>query len=411
MIKVLLEGPVLTKSGYGEHARLVYRSISKNKNLDIFINPLNWGTCSWALPDEQMGECINKFRSYSRFCESNKQNPDYAIQIHVGIPSEFEKKAPYSVCVTAGIETDRASPNWIFKTNQGIDKIVVPSEHARSGLANTGYEVINKSNDTRTELVCACPVEVVPYPVKDMSGKKLDIDFETDFNFLQIAMMGPRKNIETSIRCFVEQFRENNNVGLVLKTSLSKSTIIDRVKLKKHMQNYVDSLGPKKCKIYLIHGNLTESEIHSLYTHPKIKAYFTTTHGEGFGLPIFEAAYSGIPVIATDWSGHIDFLTGKMNGKKKKLFAKIAYSLKEVQPEAVWEHLIVKESKWAFPQPTSVKEQLKKVYNNYGMYNKWAKKLKESLLETHNDDKITEMMSKAIIGDVGSPEEEVVVFK
>ena len=86
MIKVLLEGPLLTKSGYGEHARLVYRSISKNKNLDIFINPLNWGTCSWALPDEQMGECINKFRSYSRFCESNKQNPDYAIQIHVGIP-------------------------------------------------------------------------------------------------------------------------------------------------------------------------------------------------------------------------------------------------------------------------------------------------------------------------------------
>ena len=46
----------------------------------------------------------------------------------------------------------------------------------------------------------------------------------------------------------------------------------------------------------------------NLYAHPKIKAYVSLTHGEGYGLPLFEAAYHGIPIIAPDWSGHLDFL-------------------------------------------------------------------------------------------------------
>ena len=64
---------------------------------------------------------------------SNNQ-PQYDVQIRVGIPNEFEKKVPYSVCVTAGIESDKVSTSWILKTHQGIDKIIVPSLHAKNGF-------------------------------------------------------------------------------------------------------------------------------------------------------------------------------------------------------------------------------------------------------------------------------------
>ena len=40
MIRVLLEAPILTKSGYGEHSRLVYKALSERKDLEIMINPL-----------------------------------------------------------------------------------------------------------------------------------------------------------------------------------------------------------------------------------------------------------------------------------------------------------------------------------------------------------------------------------
>lgn len=397
-MRVLLEAPILTKSGYGEHARLVYRSISQSGDLDIFVDALNWGTCSWEAPDDELKNCIVKFKTYEANCKHNKAQQEYDMQIRVGIPNEFEKKAPYSVLVTAGIETDRVSANWLMKTHQGINKIIVPSEHAKTGFLHSAYEIMNNQTNQKGELRCACPVEVIHYPIKEPPEAPLDIDFDTDFNFLQIAMLGPRKNIEQSIRCFVEEFRENDNVGLIIKTSYSRSSIIDRQNTKKELSTFINSLGDKKCKIYLLHGNLTESEIHSLYTHPKIKAYFTTTHGEGYGLPIFEAAYSGLPVIAPGWSGHLDFLSGKHKGKDKKLFAKIDYDLKEVDPRAVYGELIIKDSRWAFPKDLSVKTQLSKVYKDYGMYKSWAKSLQATVLENHKLENILDQYRVSLIG-------------
>jgi len=397
-MRILLEAPILTKSGYGEHARLVYKALKKRKGLDIMIDPLAWGTTSWSNPNKEILESIQNFGRYVQHCRESQQNPKFDIQIHVGIPSEFEKKAPYSVCVTAGIETDRVSANWLIKTHQGIDKIIVPSEHAKSGFERASCEVINQENNTKTEIRRGAPIEVVPYPVKTPSGPPLDIEFETDFNFLSIAMMGPRKNLETTIEGFVEQFRDNPNVGLIIKTSLSRSSIMDREQTKKQIDNLVGALGEKKCKVYLIHGDLTESEIHSLYTHPKVKAYVTTTHGEGYGLRVFEAAYSGLPVIATDWSGHLDFLSADFKGKNKKLFARVDCDIKEVQKEALWKDLIGPECKWAYVKKLSYKTQLEKVYNNHGMYNKWAEVLRAEVLQNHKEEDILDKYLVSIFG-------------
>ena len=395
-MRLLFEAPVLTSSGYGEHARLVYSALKKKGDLDIFVNPLNWGRCTWELPRDELLEDIKKYKLYASQCEREKTNQQYSMQVLVGIPNEFVKKAPVSLCVTAGIETDRISPNWLIKTHQGIDKIIVPSHHAKFGFENTGYEVFNGETQAKTSLTCGCPVDVIPYPVKSPEGKPLDIDFSTNFNFLQIAMLGPRKNAHQSIKCFVEQFRDNPDVGLVLKTSQSRSSVIDRESTRIQLERYVKSLGEKKCKIYFLHGNLTEAEIHSLYTHPKIKAYYTTTHGEGFGLPIFEAAYSGLPVIATDWSGHLDFLSAPHKGKTKKLFAKIGCDIKQVHENAIWGDLIVKDSKWAYPIESSIKAQLEKVYKDHGMYKSWAKSLRSHIVENYTLENILDQYIESI---------------
>jgi|TARA_B100000085_G_scaffold281256_1_gene307509 glycosyltransferase involved in cell wall biosynthesis len=396
MRKVLLEGPILTRSGYGEHARLVFKALSQSDNVEIFVNPLKWGATSWAHPNKDIFKAIKKFANYNNVHAQAKQQAPYDMHIHVGIPNEFTKKAPFSICVTAGIETDRVSSNWLIKTHQGIDKLIVPSEHAKDGFVSTNYEVINETNNTKTILNCNCPVDVVPYPVKSPAGPGLDIDFSTDFNFLSVALMGHRKNIEMTLEGFVEQFRDNPNVGLILKTAVAKSSHMDRLITKKKLEDHIESLGEKKCKIYLLHGNLTEAELHSLYVHPKVKAYVTTTHGEGYGLPLFEAAYSGLPIIATDWSGHLDFLSGPKNGKNKKMFARVDYDLKPVQKEALWKDLIMEDSRWAFPKMLSYKAQLEKVYKNLGMYKKWSKVLKEKLEKDFSEEVVLAKMSEAL---------------
>ena len=161
------------------------------------------------------------------------------------------------------------------------------------------------------------------------------------------------------------------------------------------MKHWIQKLKDKKCKVYLLHGNLNEEQIHHLYNHDKIKCYVTTTHGEGFGLPIFEAAYSGLPVVAPAWSGHVDFLYKKFkkkNGKpdKKPLFTKVKYELEKVQQNAVWENVIVEDSKWAFSDQKSFKKALRNVYDAYSSKRAMASELKEYLHDEMSEEKIHE---------------------
>ena len=77
---------------------------------------------------------------------------------------------------------------------------------------------------------------------------------------------------------------------------------------------------------------MTDEEIHSLYLHGKIKSFVSFTHGEGFGLPLFEAAYSGLPVVAPGWSGQCDFL---FDENKKSHFYNVAFDIQPIQEDAV----------------------------------------------------------------------------
>ncbi|MED5531774.1 MAG: glycosyltransferase [Pseudomonadota bacterium] len=406
-IKVLLEAPILTQSGYGEHSRLVFESLISNPGLEVYVLPLQWGSTSWISDlNLEVEACVKKMYEYHSMCKSQNRDPEFDVQIRVGIPSEFEKKAPYSVMVTAGIETDRVSWAWILKTHQGIDKIIVPSEHSRETYEGTTYEVQNKNDNTVTEIQCKCPVEVVPYPVKNINPAEINLNLETDFNFLNIGLFGPRKNIEDSVKWFIKEFKDEENVGLVLKTGRSKGTQLDRQHTLEALKKLLEQTPDRKCKVYLLHGNMTEEEIHALYYHPKIKALVTTSHGEGYGLPLFEAAYSGLPVVATDWSGHLDFLTAPVKNKKtgktkdKKLFANVEYDMKEIPDTAVWENILVKGSRWAYPKEYSFKSELRKVYKNYTLYQSFAKKLQTHLKETHEKSSVLKSMFQALGIDV-----------
>ena len=199
MIRVLLEGPILTNSGYGEHTRLVYKSLSEDENVDIFVNPLSWGkTSSWIprVEDEfHLSVDLNVHKLQMYFESKQKKDICRLIFKYLLESHQNSQKAPYSIVVTAGIETDRVSAEWLLRTHKGIDKLIVPSDHARNGFVKTKYEVQNNKTGDKGTLECSCPVEVVPYPVKNVDFNHLNFQTTTDFNFLCVSLLGPRKNI------------------------------------------------------------------------------------------------------------------------------------------------------------------------------------------------------------------------
>lgn len=120
--------------------------------------------------------------------------------------------------------------------------------------------------------------------------------------------------------------------------------------------------------IYLLHGELTDDEMNSLYNHPKVKAHVSFTKGEGFGRPLLEASISGKPVIASGWSGQLDFL----NAEDAVL---VGGELKQIHPSSVWENVLIPESSWFKPDIQQCANAMAAVFMDYETFHKRAKKL------------------------------------
>jgi len=333
------------------------------------------------------------------------------VGVLVGIPNEFPVKAPGNnkilIGITAGIETDIIDNSWA-PVPVGLDGLCVVSQHAKNGFIqharrrNTGFE--KEYNDK---------IKVIPYPVKDLELNEEDnilneMDISTDFNFLSVAQMGPRKNMDLLVRAFVEEFHDESNVGLILKTNLVNNSRIDKEQCLNVLQRTLSNYPHRQCKIHHIHGNLNEKQLHSLYVSDKVDAYITTTHGEGYGLPIFEAAYSGLPVIAPAWSGHCDFLyapqTNKTSKRSKKVphFTKIKYTLEKVPSEVVWESLITPDSKWANCDMVDTKKKMRSFYTKnlnkaHTLDQKNANLLQQHLVENFTKDKILKLYQEQLL--------------
>jgi glycosyltransferase involved in cell wall biosynthesis len=134
-------------------------------------------------------------------------------------------------------------------------------------------------------------------------------------------------------------------------------------------------------KIHLLHGELSEREVSMLYRHPQIKALVSLTRGEGYGLPILEAAACGLPVIATGWSGHTDFLR---NGK----YIEVGYSLNEIHSSRVDNKIFIKGSKWANVNEEDFKRKIKKFKESSATPKEWANDLSKIILQDYSIESI-----------------------
>lgn len=380
---ILLRAPLLTMSGYGVYARQVARWLfgqeDSRQDLKIYTELLNWGQTPWytdiSAQDGLIGRCLQA---------SNYPKDFYDVTLQLQLPNEWcPELGKFNIGVTAGVESDKCNPQWIDAVNK-MDLVIVLSEFTKSVFVNTG--------GVKT------PIVVVPCSFPDeMLGQDkiepLNLNLETKFNFLVFGQMtggdanNDRKNLPYTLKWLFEEFAEDKDVGVVLKTNFGRMSNLDKIICQNTLTQFLQSLNKQQNpKFYLLHGEMTETEIVGLCKNPTMKALVSLSHGEGFGLPILEAAACGVPVIATDWSAHTEFLNlGK--------FIKVDADLVQIPQSRVDGQIWMPGTRWANPSEQDFKKKARKFYQASTMPGAWAKDLKATLLQKYSFESISAQYS------------------
>ena len=373
--KVLVRGPLLSQSGYGNHSRQVVKWLLKRDDLDVVTQVLGWGITPWLLDGDIEDGIIGEIMKRSITQMPTGIDLSYQVQL----PNEWDPTiAKVNVGITAAVETDICHPAWITACNK-MDAVVVPSMFTKGTLERSGH--------------CITPITVVPesfIPEITTETDVLDVDFSSKFNFLVFGMLtgqnprNDRKNLFYTLKWIMEEFHDEPDVGIVLKTSSGRGTKIDKKVTHKIIKQVVSEVRTSDFpKIHFLHGSMTNAEVASIYRHPKIKALVSLTRGEGYGLPILEAAASDMPVVATNWSGHLDFM-------RKGRFVAVDYTMQTIDPTRVDDQIFMTNARWAEPSEKDAKKRLRKLYESYQTPKGWAIELGERLRSSLSHKKICE---------------------
>jgi len=379
---LLFTAPVGTRSGYGAHSRDIVRSLIAMDRFDIKIFPVRWG----ATPQNALNEKDpNDIEIIKRLLVNPNMERQPDIHIHCVVPNEFMAIGKYNIGITAGIETTACPQDWIDGLNR-MDLNIVPSNFSKESLEKTVYDRIdNNTKKVLGSIKNEKPMEVL-FEGADTSiykkPKKISKDLKKEFqqidesflylyvgHWLSGSMGNDRKDTGMLVKLFLETFKDmKKKPALLMKTNSADFSILDREEQLKKIRGIKNEVKGDLPNVYLLHGDLTDVEMNELYNHPRVKAHISLTHGEGFGRPLLEASLSEKPFIASDWSGHKDFLP---NDKALMLPG----SLTKVPSEAFPENIYVEGSQWFSVNYPVASDVVKDVYNNYKKYTPLAKKL------------------------------------
>ena len=400
---MLICAPVSSRSGYGDHARDLVRSFLKIDKFDIKIIDVNWGSTPRNALDKKLDKNI-----IDCFLPEPKMDRQPDVYVDIRIPNEFQQYGKFNIGITAGIETNAVSNNWIDGCNK-MDLIIVPSEHSKNGFVNALYEKMQTQPDGKQtkvgELRLEKPIEALFEGVnediyKPLDNSSLDLvdDIKEDFAFLHVGLWGQggfgedRKDIAKLIKIFYESFaNKKKQPSLILKSAGATFSILDKEECLKKIRQIKNGF-PKDWKlpnVYLLHGSLSTEEMNKLYNHPKVKCFISLTHGEGFGRPLLEASMVGLPVITSGWSGQLDFLSQTDS-------MLLGGEMVQVPQSQHWENIIIPESQWFNVNEQQAYKAMNYCFQNYDDVKSKALNLMKINRDKFTLDKMTEKLDKII---------------
>jgi glycosyltransferase involved in cell wall biosynthesis len=225
-------------------------------------------------------------------------------------------------------------PQWIG-CDRNVSEIWTPSAYAKSALTR----IVSK------------PVNVVPHSIAAAPARTRRVN--APFTVLAMAdsrSSFSRKNPAGALEAFRRAFGTSSSARLLLKLTGSPDELRD-------LQNSFGDLS--SLNVQIIRGFLSPAALAELYRETDV--LLSLHRAEGFGLPMLEAMAHGIPVVATGWSGNLEF----MDPSNSRL---VPYRLIPVQDAAA----VYGSSIWAAPDLDAAALALRDLASDAGAYDRLA---------------------------------------
>jgi len=375
----IISCPFDTYSGYGARSRDLVKAIIKTDKYDVRLLSQRWGNTPFGFckDNPEWNFLLN------HHLPGNQVPKQPEIWAQVTVPNEYQPVGKFNIGFTAGIETTVCPAEFIEGCNR-MDLNIVSSEHAKKVLIESKFEKRNKETNNLEELVeLKKPVEVLFEGADTNIYKVIEKNQITNINldsiqeefaylfvghWMQGEMGEDRKNVGLLVKAFYETFKnKSKKPALILKATQVGASYVDREEILKKLKAIRKTVNSKNLpKIYLLHGEFSDSEINELYNHPKVKAMVNLTKGEGFGRPLLEFSLSKKPIITSAWSGQMDFLN-------PEFICGLGGTLTNVHPSAANQFLLA-DSQWFSPDHGQIGHFLRDVFENYKKYTDNAKR-------------------------------------
>lgn len=177
------------------------------------------------------------------------------------------------------------------------------------------------------------------------------------------------------LHTFFNLFKDNSDVGLILKTYITGAGVIDLYQVESYIGQLREQYGFKEGEgpqVYLVHGALDDESMIKLYRNADV--FVLPTHGEAWGMPLFEAAAMELPIITTGGSGAESFLN-------PEFVAFLEYEWKPLENLMFWQHVYEPYQQVTMPNMEQFSRLMNKFYtSSYDTLKARAVKQREELI-------------------------------
>lgn len=375
--------PFTSYSGYGEYGRAIAKMIIQQykdkQNINIFL----FDFTSNVISEEQCFNLENSsYSDIAKYIQLNEeiQKQFFDIFMTVSVPMAFVQKGLINIGITALAQGDKIHPQLIANCNR-MDEVIVMSDFNINSLRESVY----RTQDNQ-EIKISVPISKINHPFKIITIKeKTDITQFLDsipqkFLFLTVGEWLPgsvgndRKDIGALISSFIKAFPNNKDIGLLLKCQQGRSSILSEYSIKERILQISKGVGIeiKVDNIYFISGNLSEQQMIQMYSHDKVKAYVSYTHGQSYGIPIMQfSGNTGKPLLIPYHSGIQQYILPEHNDILISKFVQVPQQLFQT----FYREFLIPESKWNSVQYQYAMFKMGQCINEY------SKKLQKSKLQ------------------------------